>query len=88
MSKVVTDFIDLGDDYDKVRKVYSINIVYVPSGFTALVLIRLIIFISQQIRRGNNILAWINAPFFHHFGQPEYVIAADLPWFTAKQIGV
>ncbi len=32
VSKVITDFIDLGDDYDKVRKVYSINIVYFSLG--------------------------------------------------------
>ena len=32
VSKVITDFIDLGDDYDKVRKVYSINIVYFTLG--------------------------------------------------------
>lgn len=32
VSKVVTDFIDLGDDYDKVRKVYSVNIVYFTLG--------------------------------------------------------
>ena len=32
VSKVITDYIDLGDDYDKVRKVYSINIVYFSLG--------------------------------------------------------
>lgn len=32
MSKVITDYISLGDDYDKVRKVYSINIVYFSLG--------------------------------------------------------
>lgn len=32
VSKVVTDYISLGDDYDKVRKVYSINIVYFMLG--------------------------------------------------------
>ena len=32
VSKVITDFIGLGDDYDKVRKVYSINIVYFTLG--------------------------------------------------------
>ena len=32
VSKVITDYIDLGDDYDKVRKVYSINIVYFTLG--------------------------------------------------------
>lgn len=32
VSKVISDFIDLGDDYDKVRKVYSINIVYFSLG--------------------------------------------------------
>ncbi len=32
VSKVITDHIDLGDDYDKVRKVYSINIVYFTLG--------------------------------------------------------
>lgn len=32
VSKVITDHIDLGDDYDKVRKVYSINIVYFSLG--------------------------------------------------------
>lgn len=32
VSKVITDHIDLGDDYDRVRKVYSINIVYFTLG--------------------------------------------------------
>lgn len=32
VSKVITDYINLGDDYDKVRKVYSINIVYFSLG--------------------------------------------------------
>ena len=32
VSKVITDYIDLGSDYDKVRKVYSINIVYFELG--------------------------------------------------------
>ena len=32
VSKVITDHIDLGDDYDKVKKVYSINIVYFSLG--------------------------------------------------------
>lgn len=32
VSKVITDNIDLGDDYDKVKKVYSINIVYFSLG--------------------------------------------------------
>ncbi len=32
VSKVITDNISLGDDYDKVRKVYSINIVYFSLG--------------------------------------------------------
>ena len=32
VSKVITDYIDLGDDYDKVKKVYSINIVYFTLG--------------------------------------------------------
>lgn len=32
VSKVVTDYINLGDDYDKVRKVYSISIVYFTLG--------------------------------------------------------
>ncbi len=32
VSKVITDYISLGDDYDKVRKVYSINIVYFSLG--------------------------------------------------------
>ena len=32
VSKVITEYIDLGDDYDKVRKVYSINIVYFTLG--------------------------------------------------------
>ena len=32
VSKVITDYVDLGDDYDKVRKVYSINIVYFTLG--------------------------------------------------------
>jgi predicted transposase/invertase (TIGR01784 family) len=32
VSKVITDYIDLGDDYEKVRKVYSINIVYFALG--------------------------------------------------------
>lgn len=32
VSKVITNYIDLGDDYDKVRKVYSINIVYFSLG--------------------------------------------------------
>ncbi len=32
VSKVITDYIDLGDDYDKVRKVYSVNIVYFTLG--------------------------------------------------------
>ena len=32
VSKVITDYIDLGDDYEKVRKVYSINIVYFMLG--------------------------------------------------------
>ncbi len=32
VSKVITDYINLGDDYDKVRKVYSINIVYFMLG--------------------------------------------------------
>lgn len=32
VSKVITDYINLGDDYDKVRKVYSINIVYFTLG--------------------------------------------------------
>lgn len=32
VSKVIIDHIDLGDDYDRVRKVYSINIVYFTLG--------------------------------------------------------
>lgn len=32
VSKVITENIDLGDDYDKVKKVYSINIVYFSLG--------------------------------------------------------
>ncbi len=32
VSKLVTDYIRQGDNYDKVRKVYSINIVYFPLG--------------------------------------------------------
>lgn len=32
VSKAITDYIDLGNDYDKVRKVYSINIVYFGLG--------------------------------------------------------
>ena len=32
VSKAITDYIDLGNDYDKVRKVYSINIVYFELG--------------------------------------------------------
>ena len=32
VSKVITDNIHLGDRYDKVRKVYSINIIYFPLG--------------------------------------------------------
>ncbi len=32
VSKVITEYIDLGDDYEKVRKVYSINIVYFELG--------------------------------------------------------
>ena len=32
VSKVITDNIELGDDYDKVKKVYSINIVYFSLG--------------------------------------------------------
>ena len=31
-SKVITDYISLGNDYDKVKKVYSINIVYFDLG--------------------------------------------------------
>ena len=31
-SKAITEYISLGDDYDKVRKVYSINIVYFDMG--------------------------------------------------------
>ena len=32
VSKAITDYINLGDEYDKVRKVYSINIVYFELG--------------------------------------------------------
>lgn len=32
VSKVITDFMGLGNDYDKVKKVYSINIVYFTLG--------------------------------------------------------
>lgn len=32
VSKTITEYINLGDDYDKVRKVYSINIVYFDLG--------------------------------------------------------
>ncbi len=32
VSKAITDYISLGNDYDKVRKVYSINIVYFELG--------------------------------------------------------
>ena len=32
VSKVITDYINLGEDYEKVRKVYSINIVYFTLG--------------------------------------------------------
>lgn len=32
MSKVITDYINIGEDYEKVRKVYSINIVYFTLG--------------------------------------------------------
>ena len=32
VSKAITDYIDLGNDYDKVKKVYSINIVYFELG--------------------------------------------------------
>ena len=32
VSKAITDYINLGNDYDKVRKVYSINIVYFELG--------------------------------------------------------
>ena len=32
VSKAITDYIGLGDDYDKVRKVYSVNIVYFDLG--------------------------------------------------------
>ena len=32
VSKAITDYIELGDDYEKVRKVYSINIVYFELG--------------------------------------------------------
>lgn len=32
VSKAITDYIELGNDYDKVRKVYSINIVYFELG--------------------------------------------------------
>ena len=32
MSKAITDYINLGEDYEKVRKVYSINIVYFTLG--------------------------------------------------------
>ena len=32
MSKTVSEYINLGEDYDKVRKVYSINIVYFELG--------------------------------------------------------
>lgn len=32
VSKAITEYINLGDDYDKVRKVYSINIVYFELG--------------------------------------------------------
>ena len=32
VSKVITDIMHLGDKYDKVRKVYSINIIYFPMG--------------------------------------------------------
>lgn len=32
VSKAITDYIDLGSDYDRVRKVYSINIVYFELG--------------------------------------------------------
>ena len=31
-SKLVTEYINRGDNYDKVRKIYSINIVYFPLG--------------------------------------------------------
>jgi len=31
-SKVITDYIELGQDYEKVRKVYSVNIVYFELG--------------------------------------------------------
>ena len=32
VSKVITDYINIGEDYEKVRKVYSINIVYFTLG--------------------------------------------------------
>ena len=32
VSKAITDYINLGEDYEKVRKVYSINIVYFTLG--------------------------------------------------------
>ena len=32
VSKVITDYIKIGDDYGKVRKVYSVNIVYFSIG--------------------------------------------------------
>lgn len=32
VSKVINEYIDLGDNYEKVRKVYSINIVYFELG--------------------------------------------------------
>lgn len=32
VSKAITDYMELGDKYDKVRKVYSINIVYFDLG--------------------------------------------------------
>ena len=32
VSKAISEYINLGDDYDKVRKVYSINIVYFDLG--------------------------------------------------------
>lgn len=32
VSKTISEYINLGDDYDKVRKVYSINIVYFDLG--------------------------------------------------------
>ena len=31
-SKLVTEYINRGDNYDKVRKVYSVNVVYFPLG--------------------------------------------------------